>query len=164
MAGCLIRGRRRWSVTYTSPRGLRISGEKTLPVSWLDEKLFLLLPRPGREPTTSRTPRLHNKQGVPHPTCSATGRRIFWTTRKSLLSQTSDVDSSSRWPQSLDFSRMRNCISHAGFGRFWNTKYEKKGHVGRYINPLSWNKKYEKKSCGPLHIRKRLFNHAWLRS
>ena len=25
MAGCLIRGRRRWSVTYTSPRGLRIS-------------------------------------------------------------------------------------------------------------------------------------------
>ena len=25
VAGCLIRGRRRWSVTYTSPRGLRIS-------------------------------------------------------------------------------------------------------------------------------------------
>ena len=25
MAGCLIRGRRRWSVTYTSPRGLSIS-------------------------------------------------------------------------------------------------------------------------------------------
>ena len=25
MAGCLIRGRRRWSVAYTSPRGLRIS-------------------------------------------------------------------------------------------------------------------------------------------
>ena len=32
--------------------------------------------RPGREPTTSRTPRLHNKQGVPHPTSSATGRNI----------------------------------------------------------------------------------------
>ena len=27
------------------------------------------MPRPGREPTTSRT--LHNKQGVPHPTRSA---------------------------------------------------------------------------------------------
>ena len=25
VAGCLIRGRRRWSVTYTSPRGLHIS-------------------------------------------------------------------------------------------------------------------------------------------
>ena len=25
VAGCLIRGRRRWSVTYTSPRGPRIS-------------------------------------------------------------------------------------------------------------------------------------------
>ena len=25
VAGCLIRGRRTWSVTYTSPRGLRIS-------------------------------------------------------------------------------------------------------------------------------------------
>ena len=25
VAGCLIRGRRRWSVTYTSPRGLRSS-------------------------------------------------------------------------------------------------------------------------------------------
>ena len=53
-----------------------ISGEKTLPVSWLDEKLSLLLPRPGREPTTSRTPRLHNKRGVPHPTHSAIGRRF----------------------------------------------------------------------------------------
>ena len=39
------------------------------------EKLSLLLPRPGREPTTSRTPRLHNKQEVPHPTRSAIGRR-----------------------------------------------------------------------------------------
>ena len=29
----------------------------------------------GREPTTSRTPRLHNKQGVPRPTRSAIGRR-----------------------------------------------------------------------------------------
>ena len=53
-----------------------ISVEKTLPVSWLDEKLSLLLPRPGREPTTSRTPRLHNKQKVPRPTRSAIGRRI----------------------------------------------------------------------------------------
>ena len=65
------------------PRGLRISEflefgieghfrrENQVPVSWLDEKLSLLLLRPGREPTTSRTPRLHNKQGVPHPTCSA---------------------------------------------------------------------------------------------
>ena len=51
-------------------------GEKTLPVSWLYEKLSLLLPRPGREPTTSRTPRLHNKQEVPHPTRSAIGRRL----------------------------------------------------------------------------------------
>ena len=34
-------------------------------------KNSLLLPRPGREPTTSRTHRLHYKQGVPHPTCSA---------------------------------------------------------------------------------------------
>ena len=86
VAGCLIRGRRRWSVTYTSPRGPRISEfvriwnrrafqEKTLPVSWLDEKLSLLFPRPGREPTTSRTPRLNDKQGVPHPTRSAIGRR-----------------------------------------------------------------------------------------
>ena len=52
-----------------------ISGEKTLPDSWLDEKLSLLLPRPGREPMTSRTPRLHNKQGVALPTHSAIGRR-----------------------------------------------------------------------------------------
>ena len=44
--------------------------------------------------------------------------RIFWTLRKSRLSQTSDVDNCSRWAQSLDFLRMRNCISHAGFGRF----------------------------------------------
>ena len=41
-----------------------MSGEKTLPVSWLDEKLKF---------TTSRTPRLHNKQGVPRPTRSAKG-------------------------------------------------------------------------------------------
>ena len=44
---------------------------------------------------------------------------IFWTVRKSRLSQTSDVDNCSRWAQSLDFLRMRNCISHADFGRFW---------------------------------------------
>ena len=54
-----------------------ISEENTLPVSWLDEKLSLLFPRPGREPTTSRTPRLHSKQGVPRPTRSAIGRRFF---------------------------------------------------------------------------------------
>ena len=53
-----------------------ISGEKTLPVSWLDEKLSLLLPQPWREPTTSRTPRLPNKQGIPHPTHSAIGRHV----------------------------------------------------------------------------------------
>ena len=29
------------------------------------------------EPTTSRTPRLHNTQGVPHPTRSAIGRRAL---------------------------------------------------------------------------------------
>ena len=57
-------------------------------VSWLDEKLSLLLSRAGREPTTSRTPRLHNNQGVPHPTRSAIGRRynnkqavVFFTKR-----------------------------------------------------------------------------------
>ena len=49
---------------------------------------------------------------------------IFWTVRKSRLSQTSDVDNCSRWAQSLDFLRMRNCISHAGFGRFL-TRYER---------------------------------------
>ena len=49
---------------------------------------------------------------------------IFWTARKSRLSQTNDVDNCSRWAQSLDFLRMRNCISHAGFGRFL-TRYER---------------------------------------
>ena len=44
--------------------------------------------------------------------------RIFWTVRKSRLSQTSDVDNCIRRAQSLDFLRMRNCISHASFGRF----------------------------------------------
>ena len=65
------------------------SGEKTLPVSWLDEKLSLILPRPGREPTTSRTPRLHNKQGVPRPTRSA--REAVKPTKKvnNTLRQTS---------------------------------------------------------------------------
>ena len=62
VAGCHIRGRHRWYVTYTSPRGLPNleymgnSEEKTLPVSWQDEQLASLLP------TTSRTSRLHNKQ------------------------------------------------------------------------------------------------------
>ena len=42
---------------------------------------------------------------------------IFWTVRKSRLSQTSDVDNCARLAQNL-FLRMRNCISHAGFGRF----------------------------------------------
>ena len=44
--------------------------------------------------------------------------RIFWTVSKSQLSQTSDVDNCSRRAQSLDYLRMRNCISHAGFCRF----------------------------------------------
>ena len=61
-----------------------ISGEKTLPVSWLDEKLSLPLPRPRREPTTSRIPRLHTKQGVPHPTCSAIGRRPLTNHQNSI--------------------------------------------------------------------------------
>ena len=58
--------------------------------------------------------------------------RIFWRIRKSRLSQPSDVDNCSRWAQSLDFLRMRNCISHAGFGRFltrderhWSIKWTK---------------------------------------
>ena len=38
-------------------------------------KTLLTIARPGREPTTSHTPRLHNKQGVPHTTCSAIGSR-----------------------------------------------------------------------------------------
>ena len=33
--------------------------------------LVTILPRPWREPTTSHTPRLHSKQGIPHPTRSA---------------------------------------------------------------------------------------------
>ena len=44
-------------------------------LSWLDEKLSYHCPGRG-EPTTSRTHRLHNKQGVPHPTRSAIGRRF----------------------------------------------------------------------------------------
>ena len=67
VAGCLIRGRCRWSVTYTSPRGqlpnlsFWIEGHfrRGHTVSWQDETLFLLLSRPGQEPTTSHTPRLH---------------------------------------------------------------------------------------------------------
>ena len=41
-----------------------------IPVCWQDEKNLLILSRSGRELTTSRTPMLYNKQGVPHPTCS----------------------------------------------------------------------------------------------
>ena len=73
MAGCLIH---RWSVAYTSPLGLRIF-EFGIEGQFRRENLtrFMvgwntLLPRPGREPTTSRTPMLPNKQGVPHPTRS----------------------------------------------------------------------------------------------
>ena len=86
VAGCLIRGRRRWSVTYTSPRDyvfqnflkFGIEGHfrrENLTSFLVGRKTLLTIARPGREPTTSRTPRLHNKQGVPHPTCSAIGRR-----------------------------------------------------------------------------------------
>ena len=64
----------RWSATYTSPRGLRISDFFYRRASWLDEKLSVLLPWLGRDPTTSRTTRIHNKQGVTHPTRSAIGR------------------------------------------------------------------------------------------
>ena len=85
MAGCLIRGRRRWSVTYTSPRGLRSSEfiiwnirafQERKPYQipgWMKNSPYYIAPV-GRELTTSRTPRLHNKQGVPHPTRSAIGR------------------------------------------------------------------------------------------
>ena len=76
--GYLIR-RRIWSVTYTSPWGIPnlefaieehfrtenftsfLAGWKTLPTIALQV----------REPTTSRTPILHNKQGFPHATRSA---------------------------------------------------------------------------------------------
>ena len=77
VAGCLIRWRRRWSVTYTSGRfpnlEFGIEGhfrrEKILPVSWQDEKHFLYCPGQGANPRPPAhiTPRLHNKQGVPYP-------------------------------------------------------------------------------------------------
>ena len=55
-----------------------ISEEQTLPVSWQDEKLFLKLPRPGREPMTSCTHKLHYyKQGVSHTPRSAMGRWYY---------------------------------------------------------------------------------------
>ena len=62
VVGCLIRGRRRWSVTYTSPRGLRISEfgieghfrRENLTSFLVGWKTLLTI----REPTTSRTPRL----------------------------------------------------------------------------------------------------------
>ena len=66
VAGCLIRGRRRWSVTYTSPRGLRISeflflefgieghfrreDLRVLPVSWVDENSPYYFPGRGANP------------------------------------------------------------------------------------------------------------------
>ena len=83
MAGCLISGRHRWSVAYTSPTGRtskfriwnRRSFQKKKPYQFpgrMKNSSYYCL-GPGREPTTSHTPRLHNKQGVPHPTCSASG-------------------------------------------------------------------------------------------
>ena len=68
---------------------------------------------------------------------------IFWTVRKSRLSQTSGVDNCSRWAQSLDLLRMRNCISHAGFSRFltrderhWSIRWTKIAVVSH----AWWNK------------------------
>ena len=89
MAGSLIRGRRRWSVTYTSPQGLGISEflefeieghfrRENLTSFLVGWKTLLTIASVGREPTTSRTPRLQNKQGVPHPTRSAIGRQILF--------------------------------------------------------------------------------------
>ena len=75
---------------YTSPRGLPnlefVIERHFRRSSWQDEKLFLLLSRSRREPTTSRTPRLHSKKGDPHPTRSAIGRlnnkqsNVYYTT------------------------------------------------------------------------------------
>ena len=81
VTGCLIRGRRRWYVTYTSPRGLRSSEfriwnrrafQERKPYQFpggMNNSPYYIAPA-GRDPTTSRTPRLHNKQGVPHLTRS----------------------------------------------------------------------------------------------
>ena len=87
---------------------------------------------------------------------------IFWTVRKSRLSQTSDVDNCSRWAQSLDFLRMRNCISHAGFGRFltrydlhWSirwTKIEVMSHAWWNESVLVWKLQGGIKMLGNIRI------------
>ena len=87
---------------------------------------------------------------------------IFWTVRKSRLSQTSDADNCSRWAQSLDFLRMRNCISHAGFGRFltrderhWSIKWSKiavMGHAWWNKRVLIWKLKEGIKMLGNIRI------------
>ena len=48
--------------------------QKRKPSSFLDDKTLLAIAPAGREPMTSRTPRLYYKQGVPYPTCSVIGR------------------------------------------------------------------------------------------
>ena len=64
VAGCLIRGRRRWSVTYTSPRGLYIS-EFEIEGHFRREnrKTPYYCPGRGANPRPPAHPRLHNKQG-----------------------------------------------------------------------------------------------------
>ena len=86
VAGCLIRGGGICSVTYTSPRGLRSSEfriwnrrafQERKPYQFpgrMKNSPYYIAPA-RREPTTARTPKLHNKQGIPHPTRSAIGRR-----------------------------------------------------------------------------------------
>ena len=82
MAGCLLR----WSVTYTSPRGLRSSAIRIWNRRAFQERKPYQFPGrmknspyycPGRG--SNPRPRLHYKQGVPHPTCSATGRPLTYT-------------------------------------------------------------------------------------
>ena len=72
---------------------------------------------------------------------------IFWIIRNLRLSQTSDVDSCSRLAQSLDFLRMRNCISHAAFGHFltwdqshWSMQWTKIA----VMTHACWNKRFLK--------------------
>ena len=81
VAGCLVRGRRRWSVTYASPRGL---GLRSSEFRIWNRRAFQERKRdqfPGRMKDSlyyiAPTSRLHNKQGVPHPTRSVIGRRAF---------------------------------------------------------------------------------------
>ena len=57
-------------LAYEDKRDLYCTNYLEYQVISEQNPLPLLLPRSWREPTSSRTPRLHSKQGVSHPTCS----------------------------------------------------------------------------------------------